>query len=88
MTKGERVDKLAATLQLPQHQTATVVELFCQCNIEALRAGDTVEWRGFGSFRRRPRRARLARNPTPERPSSCRPHRSPDWRREKASVRW
>jgi integration host factor subunit beta len=63
MTKGELVEKLAATLQLPQHQTATVVELFFQCSIDALRAGDKVELRGFGSFRRRPRRARLARNP-------------------------
>ena len=63
MTKDALVDKLAASLQLPQHQTATVVELFCQCIIDALRAGDKVEWRGFGSFRRRPRRARLTRNP-------------------------
>jgi nucleoid DNA-binding protein len=42
MTKGELVDKLAATLQLPKHQTATVVELCLQCIMDALRQGDKV----------------------------------------------
>jgi integration host factor subunit beta len=63
MTKAELVDKVAATLQLPKHQTATVVNLFLQCIMEALEHGDKVELRGFGSFRLRHRRARVARNP-------------------------
>ena len=63
MTKAELVDKLAATLQLPKQQTATVVECFLQCIMDALRAGDHVELRGFGSFRLRHRRPRAARNP-------------------------
>jgi len=63
MTKAELVDKVAATLQLPKHQTETVVNLFLQCITEALRTGDKVELRGFGSFRLRHRRARVARNP-------------------------
>jgi integration host factor subunit beta len=63
MTKAELVDKVAATIQLPKHQTETVVNLFLQCIIDALGAGDKVELRGFGSFRLRHRRARLARNP-------------------------
>jgi integration host factor subunit beta len=63
MTKAELVDKVAATIQLPQHQTATVVNLFLQCIIEALGAGDKVELRGFGSFRLRRRKARAGHNP-------------------------
>src|SRR5205085_9564535 len=63
MTKAELVDKVAATIQLPQHQTETVVNLFWQCIMDALHAGDKVELRGFGSFRLRHRRARAARNP-------------------------
>jgi integration host factor subunit beta len=63
MTKAELVDKVAATLQLPKQQTATVVEHFLQCIMDALRAGDKVELRGFGSFRLRHRRPRAARNP-------------------------
>ena len=63
MTKAELVNKVAATIQLPTHQTETVVNLFLQCITDALRAGDKVELRGFGSFRLRRRKARAGRNP-------------------------
>ena len=63
MTKAGLVDKVAATIQLPKHQTETVVNLFLQCITDALCAGDKVELRGFGSFRLRRRKARAGRNP-------------------------
>jgi nucleoid DNA-binding protein len=63
MTKAELVDQIAAILQLPKHQTDTVVTIFLQCIMDALAEGDKVELRGFGSFRLRHRRARPARNP-------------------------
>src|SRR5215472_3190726 len=63
MTKAGLVNKVAATIQLPRHQTETVVNLFLQCITDALRAGDKVELRGFGSFRLRRRKARAGRNP-------------------------
>ena len=63
MMKAELVDKVAATIQLPKHQTETVVNLFLQCITDALRAGDKVELRGFGSFRLRHRQPRAGRNP-------------------------
>ena len=63
MTKAELVDKVAVVIQLPQHQTTTVVELFLQCITDALGAGDKVELRGFGSFRLRHRAPRVGRNP-------------------------
>ena len=63
MTKAELVDKVAATMQLPKHQTDTVVTLFWQCIIDALSAEDKVELRGFGSFRLRHRAPRTGRNP-------------------------
>jgi integration host factor subunit beta len=63
MTKAELVDKVAAAIQLPKHQTETVVNLFLQCIIDALSAGDKVELRGFGSFRLRHRAPRAGRNP-------------------------
>ncbi len=56
-------NKVAAAIQLPQHQTDTVVYLFLQCITDALRAGDKVELRGFGSFRLRHRAPRAGRNP-------------------------
>jgi integration host factor subunit beta len=63
MTKAELVDKVAATMQLPKHQTDTVVTLFWQCIIDALSVEDKVELRGFGSFRLRHRLPRTGRNP-------------------------
>src|SRR5262249_39907131 len=63
MTKAELVDRVAATIQLPKHRTETVVELFFQCIIDALRAGDKVELRGFGTPRPRTRQRRTGRNP-------------------------
>jgi integration host factor subunit beta len=63
MTKAELVAQVAAKTQMTQQQTAQVVNLFFTSIMEALQTGDKVELRGFGSFRRRARRPRQARNP-------------------------
>jgi len=63
MTKAELVAKVAAKTQMTHQQTAQVVDLLLTSIVEALQAGDKVELRGFGSFRRRARRARQGRNP-------------------------
>jgi integration host factor subunit beta len=63
MTKAELVRQVAARLHCTQRQTDRIVALVLQCIIDALRAGDKVELRGFGSFRVRARRPRIARNP-------------------------
>jgi integration host factor subunit beta len=63
MTKAELVDKVATTVQLSKHQTATIVELFLQCITDTLEAGEKVELRRFGSFRLRQRQPRVGRNP-------------------------
>jgi len=63
MTKAEFVARIATHTQLPVQQATAVVAVFVQCIIEALRSGDKVELRGFGSFRCRHRRPRTGRNP-------------------------
>ena len=63
MTKAELVDHVAEHVQLPKHQTEAVVTCVLQGIMDALRAGDTVELRGFGSFRLRRRQPRVGRNP-------------------------
>ena len=63
MTKAKLVAKVAAKTQMTQKQTAQVVELLLASIVEALQAGDKVELRRFGSFRRRARRPRQDRNP-------------------------
>jgi len=63
MTKADLVAHVAAKTQMTQQQTAEVVDLLLASIMEALQAGDKVELRGFGSFRRRVRRPRQGRNP-------------------------
>jgi integration host factor subunit beta len=63
MTKTELIDRVAERVQLPKYQTEAVVTIFLRCIMDALRAGDKVELRGFGSFRRRRRQPRVGRNP-------------------------
>ena len=63
MTKAELVTQVALKTELTKQQTAEVVDLLLECIIKALQAGDKVELRGFGSFRRRDRGPRLSRNP-------------------------
>ena len=63
MTKAELVDHVAERVQLPKYQTATVVTAVLPGIMDALRVGDKVELRGFGSFRLRRRPLRVGRNP-------------------------
>jgi len=63
MTKADLVDHVATAMQLPKHQTDTVITQFLQAIMAALQAGETVELRGFGRFRLRHRQARAGRNP-------------------------
>ncbi len=63
MTKAELVVRVAAQLQLPQKQTDVLLAVCLISIIEALRRGERVELRGFGSFRLRDRPSRVGRNP-------------------------
>ena len=63
MTKTERIDRIAERVQLPKYQTEAVVTSVLQFIMDALRAGDKVELRGFGSFRLHCRQSRVGSNP-------------------------
>ena len=63
MTRSELVARVADKVRLTNRQADGVVQLFMACVAEALRNGDKVELRGFGSFRTRNRKARRGRNP-------------------------
>jgi integration host factor subunit beta len=63
MTKTELVNLVAATMQLPTQQTEAVITQCLQAIMEAVQTGESVELRGFGSFRLRHRQARRGRNP-------------------------
>ena len=50
MTKQELVERIADRAHLTNRQAETLVGVFFTCITEALRKGDKVELRGFGSF--------------------------------------
>ncbi len=63
MTKAELVDLITGGTGLNRRDTVTVVNLIMDNIGSALASGDKVELRGFGSFKVKSRRSRLARNP-------------------------
>jgi integration host factor subunit beta len=64
MTKSELVDKLVESNGiLTRKESEVIVSLVFDSMSEALKEGEKVEIRGFGSFTIRDRDAREARNP-------------------------
>ena len=68
VTKADIVDRIAEGTGLTKLETEAVVDGFVITVMEALEAGDSVELRGFGSFRVRERAPRVARNPQTDEP--------------------
>jgi len=63
MTKTDIVEILAKGTGLTQHETAAVVDGFLSTVSYALKNGDRVELRGFGTFCLRERKAKQTPNP-------------------------
>ena len=64
MTKSELVDKLVEVNGiLSRKESEAIISIVFDSMCEALKSGEKVEIRGFGSFTIRDREAREARNP-------------------------
>ena len=63
MTKADLVDKVTALGDLTRRDGEIIVEVLFDSVVGALKAGDKIEIRGFGSFRTRQRNSRIGRNP-------------------------
>jgi DNA-binding protein HU-beta len=63
VTKADIVDVIAAGTGLTKVETEAVVDGFIQTVIASLRDGKNIEIRGFGSFKVKKRKGRIARNP-------------------------
>ena len=63
MTKADIIDRIAAGTGLTKIETEAVVNGFVVTVTEALKRGESIELRGFGSFKVQHRAARVARNP-------------------------
>jgi integration host factor subunit beta len=63
MTKAELVELIAVETGISKKDTGIIVNLILDNIGRALVSRDKVELRGFGSFKVKQRRSRLARNP-------------------------
>jgi integration host factor subunit beta len=63
MTKADLVNIVADRLKITQVQATIIVEATLKSVVSALKGGQEVEIRGFGSFRFRNRAPRKGRNP-------------------------
>jgi DNA-binding protein HU-beta len=63
MTKADIVDIIASATGLTKVETEVVVDGFISTVIDAMKDGKNIEIRGFGSFKVKERKGRMARNP-------------------------
>ncbi len=63
MTKADLIEEVSRVVELTRKDSEVIVETIFESIVRALRSGDKVEIRGFGSFRTRERQARIGRNP-------------------------
>jgi integration host factor subunit beta len=63
MTKAELVEEVSRVSDLTKKHSEVIVDTVFRSIIDALRKGDKIELRGFGSFRLRQREPRKGRNP-------------------------
>jgi integration host factor subunit beta len=63
MTKADLVEEVTQLGDLTRRDGEVIVETIFDAVVRALRSGDKIEIRGFGSFRIRQRKPRTGRNP-------------------------
>ena len=63
MTKADLIEEVSRVTEITRKDSEVVVETIFESIVRALRSGDKIEVRGFGSFRTRQRNSRQGRNP-------------------------
>ncbi|GIU73432.1 MAG: HU family DNA-binding protein [Bryobacteraceae bacterium] len=63
MTKADLIEEISRVCEFTRKESEVIVEAIFDSVVRALREGDKIEIRGFGSFRTRQRKARVGRNP-------------------------
>ncbi|MDH4223793.1 MAG: integration host factor subunit beta [candidate division Zixibacteria bacterium] len=63
MTKSDLVEKIVEKSGLTRTDVAVVVDSFLEAVKNAMKEGNNIEIRGFGTFKIKERKARKARNP-------------------------
>ncbi len=63
MTKADLIEEVSRVVDMTRKEAEVIVEAIFDSIVRALRTGDKIEIRGFGSFRTRQRQPRVGRNP-------------------------
>ncbi len=63
LTKAHLIQNVAAATELSRKDSEVIIEAIFNGVVKALRSGERIEIRGFGSFRTRHRDKRVGRNP-------------------------
>ncbi len=63
MTKAELIEEVSRVVEMSRKDSEVIVETIFDSIVRALRCGEKIEIRGFGSFRTRQRQPRIGRNP-------------------------
>lgn len=84
ITRARLAAEVSEAAGITRREADLIVETVFDAIAGALRAGDEVEIRGFGSFRLRSRKARLTRNPRTGEQIVVPPKRVPFFRAGKA----
>ena len=63
MTKADLIDEVSRVVEVTRKDSEVILEAIFDSVVRALRNGDKIEIRGFGSFRTRQRQSRIGRNP-------------------------
>ena len=64
--KSSLIEAVSRAAEVSLKESAAIMELILDGMVRAIRAGDKVELRGFGSFGTRQRKPRTGRNPASE----------------------
>jgi integration host factor subunit beta len=63
MTKADLIEDVSHVVEITRRESEVIVESIFDGIVRAVRAGDKIEIRGFGSFHTRQRQSRVGRNP-------------------------
>jgi integration host factor subunit beta len=63
MTKADLIEEISRAVEMTRKDSEQIVDTIFDSIVRALRGGDKIEIRGFGSFRTRQRQSRIGRNP-------------------------
>jgi integration host factor subunit beta len=63
MIRADLIEVVARELEITRNESEVIIDTIFNSIVKALRRGDKIEIRGFGSFRTRQRRSRVGRNP-------------------------